>query len=352
MLTHILIATIFAITVFLAFIEDYLSVFHKTIILIVYACIFIIMATTKSVEHTADALVYEDMFMNNDSFITELTTEPSFIYISRMVLLLGGTISTVFFIYAVISIPAKITVFNTMTPYIFTALLIYIPIYFEVQDMIQIRVAAAVTFLLMSLVPLANKHLLPAALLMILAILFHYSAAAALPFLFIGNRRLNKALRILVACLLPICFAMYLMKKDLFFLIPSGLTEGKLDLYKETSEKGQWDELQPLYKDLYFLSKCTILYLCLYFYDYIVERNRFAPILINLFAASIFFLLTMATIPVIASRVSDLFGIIDCIVFTFCLYLFYPKYVPRIGIAIIGLYVLILNILYSEHFTK
>jgi len=350
---HLIIIVFFAITIFLAFYEDRLKERDKMVILAGYVVFMIILATTKSIKNTADALAYEEMFYNNDDFITALTTEPTFLYISRTILFLGGTISVLFFVYAVIAIPAKIKILYNMTPYIFTALLIYIPVYFELHDLIQIRVSAAAMFLLTSLIPLSKGHYVKAALLMIAGILFHYSAAVFLPFLFIGNRKLNKVFRVIIVILIPVCFAMYLLKKDWFSLIPTfGSTIGyKIDVYKESAEKGEWEEFYPLYANLYYLSKCGMLCLCLYFYDYLIEKHKMAKLFINLFAASTLFLTSMATIPVIASRVSDLFGLVDCIVFTFLLYLIEPKYWARIAITVIGSYMIVYNILFTEYFT-
>ena len=350
---HLIIAIFFTLTVFIAFIEDRLKESHKTGILIGYALFMVFLATTKDVEHTADALEYENMFLKNDNLVIMLTTEPTFIYLSRMVLALGGGLSVIFFIYAALSIPFKLKTLYNITPYIFTALIIYIPVYFELHDMIQIRVSAAAMFLLASLIPLSKKHYWQAALLMTGGILFHYSAAVYLPFLFLGNRKLNPTVRIVIAALLPICFAMYLLKKDWFSLLPSftAAIGYKIEVYKESTDKGQWGELYPLYFNLYYLAKCAMLYLCLYFYDYLTERIRLAPIVISLFAASTLFLPSMATIPVIASRISDLFGLVDCIVFTYLLYLIEPKYLARIAITIVGFYMLIFNMLLTEYFT-
>jgi len=351
---HLIIAGLFVVTVLMAFIEDYLKESYKAVILAGYAIFMIMLATTKSIEHTADALAYEDMFYSNNNIFTSLVTEPTFIYLSRFVLSFGGTIVAIFFIYALLAIPAKLKILYGMTPYVFTALIIYIPIYFEVQDLIQIRVSVAAMFLLASLSPLANKNYLKATLLMIAGILFHYSAAIYLPFLFIGNKKLSVFFRIIIAVLIPICFAMYLLKLDLLSLIPSfsGAIDYKIEGYRESSEKGEWDEMYPLYAHLYYLSKCGMLLLCLHYYDFLAQKHRMAPLLISLFAASTLILTAMANIPVIASRVSDLYGIIDCIIFTFLLYLIEPKYLGRILIVIIGLYMILFNMVNTEYFTS
>ncbi len=350
---HIVIAVFFFITVALAFCEDYLKESHKTYILTGYAIFMILLATTKSVGDTADALVYEDLFYRNDDTFIQLVTEPTYIYISRIVLALGGSIGVIFFIYAIISIPAKLKLYASMTPYVFTALMIYIPVYFELHDMIQIRVAAAGMFLLASLNPIANKKYWLATGLMICAILFHYSAVVYLPFLWIGNRTMDRTMKIVVGGLLPICLTLYILKLDWFSFIPSSISaiDYKIETYQKEAEEGDWEELFPLFLNLYYIAKCAMLYLCLYFYDFLVEKHRMAPLLISLFAVSVLFLPSMATIPVIASRISDLFGLVDCIIFTFSLYLVKPNYIARIAIAIVGLFMVVYNMMFTDYFT-
>ena len=346
---HLLISGLFAVTVVMAFLEDYLKEIHKIVILAVLATLMVLLATTKSIDHTADGTIYEHIFYNNDEILTQLTTEPTFLWLSRLVLALGGGLIWMFLIYALIAIPTKLKALYGMTPYIFTALIIYIPIYYELHDLIQIRAAAACAFLLLALNPLSNKRYWTATLLMIIAILFHYSSVVFIPFLFIGNRQLGYNSRLAVACVIPVCFVIYLMGKDLFSLIPSSFMGGKLDYYQKTSEKGEW-EMALLYKNVYFILKVAMMYLCLYFYNHIVENNRLAPLLLNLFLASILSPMLFSTIPVIASRVSDMYGIIDCIVFTFALYLFSPKYLVRFGILVIGIYMLVYHMMSDDYF--
>ena len=351
MQTHLIIAILFVITLILSYIEDYLKDIHKAVILTGYVTFMILLATTKSVEHTADALSYETMFYHNDNVLNEIATEPTFIYLSKLILACEGTIGTMFFIYAIITIPLKVFALSKMTPYIFSALLIYIPIYFEVQDMIQIRAAAAATFLLSSILPLSRKQYLLSAILMICGIFFHYSAVAYLPFLLIGNRRLNQTWRIIIACVLPILIIMYLFKKDFLSLLPSDWLGGKIEFYKKTTEKGEWGSgFSPFYM-VYIWIKCIMLFLCLYYYKYITEKSPLTPILINLFIASIFVILVFSSIPIISGRIGELYGIIDCIVFTFCMLVIQPKYMAKTSIALIGLYMLLHNIFFTEYFT-
>lgn len=347
---HFIIGAILIITIFLSFIEESISEFHKKILLACYIVLMIIISGTKDIYHTADAEAYQRMFLENDNFLVELTTEPTFIYLSRLIIALGGDISILFFIYAFISIPQKMFIIYRMTPFLFTALVIYIPIYYELHDIIQIRAAAAASFLFVSIYFIVRKRKIYSYIAFITAILFHYSSIAFTPMLIAGNRKMNMIIRISVANLIIVAFALYFLKLDLFSLIPSFILGGKLDFYIETAKMGQWDELSKPYMDLFFMGKCAILYLCLIYYDYICKCNKYAPIVISMLTISIFFLLSMATVPVIASRVSDLYGIVDCIAYTFLLYIVAPKFIARSCAVAAGVFMYIFNIVNTEHF--
>ena len=144
---HLTIAVFFAFTVVMAFIEDYLKESYKTIALAAYAVFMVLLASTKSIDGTADALIYEHIFYHNDEMLVVLTTEPTYLLLSRLVLALGGALWVIFLIYALITIPLKLHVLRKMTPFIFTALVIYVPVYFELHDLVQIRAAAAAAVL-------------------------------------------------------------------------------------------------------------------------------------------------------------------------------------------------------------
>lgn len=346
MLLFYLIIIIFIASMVFSFIEDSLTSSQKKIVVSSFTVIMILMATTKDIHHVADAIVYEDMFYNYDTFLVKLSTEPTFIYICKVVIALGGTIATVFFIYALLSVPTKLYVYYKATPYIFTSLVIYIPTYYELHDLIQIRAAVAGAFAVASILPLSKKNYLGAFLLIAGGTMFHFSAAVFFPILFIGNYKLNKVLRIIIACLFPCFFLMYWKNVDLSSFIPPSLLWGKIAYYKNLND----GTITHLHRDGYFMVKCAMMYVCLYYYDLLVKKNQLAQLVLYFFFISIFFILGFNTIPVLASRVSDLFGIIDGIVFSYCLYIISPRYVARSFVALIGIYKFMYNFLYMGYF--
>lgn len=348
---NIILISIFIVVLALAFLEDYIPARQKLYILMALGLVMVLIATFKNPVTTADGDVYENLFYNNEDLLVVLSTEPTFIWLSRLILWLGGGIACIFLIYALLSIPARLKVLRDITPYVFTALLIYIPVYYEVQDLVQIRSAAASAFVMLSLKPIVDKRYWLALLFTVIAILFHYSCILFVPFIFLGNVRLNGIARIIISLFIPLGFAMYFLKLDLFSFIPSFMIKGKAEYYREAAQLGvQTDFITP-YKNVFFLVKCVLLCLVLYYHDYLSQRSRYITLFTLMLALGIFVNLSMATVPVIAVRVCDLYGgIADAALFSYLLYLVHPKYVARIGITCVGTYMLIYNMIAGWYF--
>jgi hypothetical protein len=330
-----IILSLFAIVVVLAFLEDYMPSWQKQLILPAFAIAMVCISTFKPMT-TADAGTYEYYFYYNDDDLVELATEPSYIHLSRLVLSMGGEVVVMFFIYAMLAIPMKLYVLWKCTPYIFTAMIVYIGVYFPMHDVVQIRCGAATAFLLWALVPLAKKQYLKAIGLWIVAILFHYSSFAFITVLLVGNIKVTKHWKYLLGAAIPICLAMYVMHISAISLIPGSFIEGKLDLYKEMSDSGDWDMYVP-YKQLTFLAEFVLLYVFLFFYDTIEKHCIFAPILVKILVIEMGFITIFSDIPVLGGRLHDLFGMFNALAFSCSLYCIKPRYVARIGIVIFAL---------------
>ena len=332
---NILILSIFAFVVVLSFLEDYMPSWQKVLILVGLGIAMISLATFKPMT-TADATTYEYYFYYNDDELIELATEPTYIWLSRLVLAMGGEVVVMFFIYSVLSIPLKLSALWKCTPHVFTAMIVYIGIDFPMHDVVQIRCGVATAFLLWALVPLAKRQYLIATGLMIVATLFHYSSLAFLPVLLIGNMRVTKYWKIFLGVTVPVCLILYFLKLGAISLLPSSVIEGKMDLYKEMSESGDWDMYVP-YKQLTFLAEFALLYVFIFFYDTIEKHCIYAPILIKILVIEMAFITLFSEIPVLGGRLHDLFGMFNALAFTCCLYCIKPRYIARIGITVFSL---------------
>ena len=328
----ILILSIFAIVVVLSFVEDYMPSWQKILILI-GICICLICISGFKPLTTTDARTYEYYYYFNYNPIIEMATEPTYIYLSRFFLSFGFGVSAIFIAYAILAIPMKLITLWKTTPYIFTAMIVYIGIYYPLHDVVQIRCGVAVAFLLWAMVPLAKKQYFSATLLTICAILFHYSSVAFIPILMVGNMKVGKYWKYLLGAAIPICLALYVVHISAVSFIPSSLVEGKLDLYRDMSETGNLDEYVP-YKQIPFFAEFILLYIFLFFYDTIAKHCIYAPILIKILVLELGCMIMFAQIPVLGARLHELFGMFNVIAYTCCMYCIKPQYVVRIGLTL------------------
>lgn len=332
---NILVLSVFAIVVILSFLEDYMASWQKVMALLSLGIAMICIATFKPMT-TTDATTYEYYFYYNDDELIELATEPTYIYLSRLVLALNGSVTTMFFIYALLTIPLKLYSLWKTTPFVFTAMIVYLGIYYPLQDLVQIRCGAATALLLWSLIPLAKRQYITATGALIVASLFHYSSLAFLPILLLGNIKITRFWKYVAGAAVPICLGLYFLHVNATLLLPSSLVEGKMDLYKELSEAGDWDMYVP-YKQLTFLAEFVFLYVFLYFYDTIEKHCIYAHILVKILVIEMVFITLFADIPVLGGRLHDLFGMFNALAFTCALYCIKPRYVARIGITLFAL---------------
>lgn len=331
----ILILSIFAIVVALSLIEDYMPAWQKILVLITIGIAMIFISAFKPMS-TADAENYEFNFYNNDNFLIEMTTEPTFLYLSRLYLSFGFGITAMFLTYALISVPLKLTLLWKLTPYVFTSLIVYVGIYYPMHDVVQIRCGAAIAFLLWAMIPLNKRQYFKATVLLVVATLFHYSSLAFLPILLFGNMKINKYWKWFLGVSVPICLLMYIAGFSFINLIPQSLIGGKVDYYKDMSETGVSDSLVP-YTQIRFMGEFALLYVFIFFYETIEKHCSYAPILIKVLALEMGYHIMFADIEALGNRLHDLFGMFNVLAYTQCLYCIKPGYAVRIGITLICL---------------
>lgn len=331
----VLILSIFAIVVVLSFMEDYIPAWQKIIILISIGIALICISAFKPMT-TADAVNYEIYFYNNDHYVIEVATEPTFIFLSRLYLSLGFGITAMFLTYALLSIPLKLTMLWKISPYIFTSMVVYVGVYYPMHDAVQIRCGVAVAILLWALIPLAKRQYLKAMALLIVATLFHYSSLAFLPLFIMGNMKINKYWKYALGAAIPICLLLYFAGFSAFSLAPESLIGGKIDYYRETSESGAGVECIP-YRQMTFIAEFALLYIFLYFYDTIEKHCPYAPILIKALVLEMAYLIMFAEIEVLGNRLHEVFGMYNVLAYTLCMHCIKPRYVVRIGLAAFSL---------------
>lgn len=330
-----LILSLFAVVVILSFLEDYMPSWQKLLALTAIGIVMICVATFKPMT-TADAINYEAYFYQNEDVFVEMSVEPSFIHMSRLYMSLGYGITAIFLTYALIAIPLKLALLWKMTPFVFTSMIVYAGIYYPLHDVVQIRCGVATAFLFLAIVPLEKRQYIKATALLIIATFFHYSSLAFLPILLVGNMKVGKYWKWILGAAIPICLLLYFAGLSVFSLIPKSLIEGKMDIYKDMSDAGAWEQNIP-YKQTTFIVEFALLYFYIYFYDTIKMHCIYAHILIKMLVLEMGYLIMFAEIEVLGNRLHELFGMFNVLAYTQCMYCIKPRYAVRIGLAAFSL---------------
>ena len=339
----------FSIVVVLAFIEDFLPQNVKIACFVLFCMAMFVAIVTKEAGCDPDYHVYEALFYNNDDELVELATEPFFIHMSRAILAVGGGMGMLIFINALISLPIKMTVLYKMSPYLFLPLVIYLPVYYELHDLIQMRASMAAAFMMLSAYLRYKERYAWCIFFAIMACTSHYSAFISLPIIAIGNIRHTSISRCVMAGSLFVGYACYFAHFDVFSLIPSSMLGGKVDLYR-SKDSADFVEMN-LYTNAYFMMKFVLVLVMLYYYKYLADRVRYFSLLINTLFLSVMCMFLFSTVPVMAFRFSEFLGVFDAVTIPFLVYLVSPRWVGKICVIIIGTYMLMFNLLVSQYFT-
>ncbi|WP_084608525.1 EpsG family protein [Xylanibacter oryzae] len=338
---------VFVLAVLILYVEDYLCNKHNMYIFYTFAMILICVAGLRPIGCDGDSLNYEYYFQNYDKTNLSMFVEFSFRWLSSIFMHLTGNVRSLLIFYAILGVSLKMYAIRKYSDICFLAVVIYIGYYFLIQDMTQIRASVASGFFLLSIKPLAEKKRLTFLSLIFAAIFFHYSALSLLPFIFLTNNELTKVKRVLLASIVPLGYIFYFSHLNLVSVIPIPYISNKIQIYQELNERGiVGDEINVF--NMVFLVEIMIYFFLLLKYDLIAEYNKYLPIMLKIMGLSIASFLVFATLPVVAFRIHDLYGIVDIILFTNIYYVIRPRLLSKSVVVLIGLSLLCIMIFYAE----
>ncbi len=332
-----------------SFFEERLKRYNLAIYAIVWV-VLVFCATTKEIGFDRDSEQYEYIFNHLDDPFVQLSKEWSFLTLCRITYLFTNDIHILFFFYAGIGISLKFYAFRQYSEHWFLPILIFMGHYYLIQDLTQIRAALTCGIFLLAVKPLAEGNKGKAALLILLSCFFHYSALILLPALFLNNNDMTKRQRLYWAAIIPLGYAICLLHINSLSNIPIPYIGDKLATYQEMSERGLVSGSANIFNAV-FLVTCAIYLYCLYFYDTIRQHNQYLPIMLKLMGVSVCSFLAFSFLSVLAFRVSELYGVIEIILFTNVFYTIRPNWLAKTVVGIIAVSLFSINVFYSEIFT-
>lgn len=321
----------------LLFTEEYLGKYKWTAYALI-ALALIVYAGIRPVGFDRDSENYESIFMHPDSNVSVISVEPSFLFLSKFLYIIYPDIHLLFFFYALLGVAIKFYAIRQITPLLFLPVIIYMGNFFLLHDLTQIRVGVASAFFLLSVDPLSKGRKKLACVYIIMAIIFHYSALALIPLLFLNNASISQKSKIIWALIVPLCFILYAIGTDVLttFEIPY-ITE-KVETYRTISENKL--EKESILNPFPLIKMAVFLYF-LYYSDLIKQFVPSIYLLIKILGASLLAYFMFSSIKIISMRISELYGIIEIVAYPCILYTVKPIVISKCIvciIAFIGLY--------------
>ena len=346
MVTLVLLFFLFFIIYCLSLIEERI-VKYKYVLYLAVGIIFIILAGTRPVGFDNDSEHYEIYYNNYSASYVAEYVETSFLVLSSIFNSITSDVHIIFFFYAILGISLKMHAIKKLSPIWFTPLLIYFGNYYVLHDLTKIRAGIVSGLFLCSIPLIAEGKRLKAALIILFGSIFHASALALLPAVFVSNKDMDKKWRIIWGCLLPLGYIIYFFGGSHLGDIPIPYIGDKLASYQNLRDKGIIGSNINVFNAV-FLVKCFAYIYLLVFYDTVRKFNKYFPILIRLMGISIILFLSLAFMPVLAFRISELYGIVEIIVLSCIYYTINPTVLGKSVVAIIGMVTFLINAFYAD----
>lgn len=320
---------------------------YTTTLYLALGVILILYAGLRPIGFDNDSDMYEYFYLNNNDNRLILLVEPSFMWLSRFFNSFTDDLHPLLMLYAIVGITLKMMAFRKLSDLLFLPLLIYIGKYYLLQDMTQIRAAVVTGLFLLSIVPLAEGRRRTAFCLLASAVVIHYSAIALFPALLFTNRDMTTRWRWIWASAIPAGALLFLTGTNLLVEIPIPYISDKIESYQNLRGQGLVSGEFNVF-NLVYLTTCAIYLYLLYFYETIRPHVQCFPLMLRLMGCSVFLYSALALIPVVAIRLSQLYGAVEIILFACIFYTIRPAWMGKTLVGTIGFSLLLIQIFFNQ----
>lgn len=309
--------------------------------------ILVVCAAFKEIGFDNDSENYEYYFTNYDDPLLEIGVEYSFLLISRIANWFTDDVHVMFLLYGGAGVVIKMIAFRRLSDQWFIPVIVYMGNFYLLHDMTQIRAALVSGLFLLAIPYIAEGNKKKSFVLLLLCCFFHYSSLALLPAIFFSNKEMDKRERILWTLVIPVGYLLYFLHINILTEIPIPYIGEKLELYQELNEEGIMGDEINVFNAIFIVGWLTFLYI-IFFYDTVKLYNKYISIIIRFMGVSILAFLALATLPVLAFRVRELYAITEILMFTSIYYTIKPKWIAKSVVSVIGIVLFLINAFYAE----
>ncbi|MEG4931347.1 EpsG family protein [Microcoleus sp. F10-B2] len=264
-----------------------------------------------------------------------LSAEPTFVLMARIVRFIsedsGFRVLLVF--YAFLGVLIKMWAISKISENFWLAFLTYFSYFFFLHEFTQIRAGVASGLVLLSLYWVYHRNLRMFLVIIAIASVFHFSALVALPIYLLRNN-FNLYIKIMIAIAIPLGLLFRGINFNFALVLPSELIASKIEVYTKLSESA---DLRLNIFNLFYLVKYVLLYLLLIFSDRIARRAKYFPLMLQMYALSMFFYIALSFNTAFAMRISEIFGVVEVVLIPTLIYITPVAVFGIIGVLIYGL---------------
>ena len=306
----------------------------------------IFISSFKSQYDSRDYLNYINAFKSINYLNFNYKFEPSFIIIINLIKLFSSNPVILFIIYSIIGVGLKFKAIFKYSNFILGSIIVYISNFFILHEFTQIRAGVAAAFILLSYKYLLNKQYYKYVIFILIAFTFHYTAILFLPILFLNCRSINKLIWffILLFSLLLVLYGYTFSHLLSYFSF--GPLIFRLNLHSSQNNSILVDNVN-IFNTLFLIRISIALYL-LYNINFLYNLNTYSILFIKVYIIGLSAFLLFSDLTVISFRISELFYIVEIILFPMLIYLFKPIKMSKIifiGILTVFIYI---NIFYTK----
>lgn len=327
----LLLLIISAILIFV-YVEDFLGKYKWLAYTLIGICL-IMYAGFRPIGFDRDSSNYEALFMHPDDRVSAISVEPFFLIICKILYFVSPDAQILLLFFAILGITMKFFAIKRLTPLFFLPLIIYVGNFYILHDLTQIRAGIASGCFLLSIKPLSEDKKLKAFIYILSGALFHYSAFALLPLLLLNNKLISRHMKFVLACIVPICFALYILDLDLLTTIPIPYITSKVETYKALSEYSL--DKESILNPFPLIKMAVFLYL-LYFSETVKLYIPSIYIIIKILGCSLVAYFVFSSVKIVSMRISELYGVVELIAYSSIVYTIKPLCVARFVVCIIA----------------
>jgi hypothetical protein len=318
---------------------------QKRLLFVLSGVFLTIIAGFRSMNVDRDYGTYVGYIKNIDQ-ISLVQLEPTFFLITKIAYLTIYPATTLFLIYAILGVGLKFKAISELTEFWFLSVIIYFSYYFLMHEMTEVRVGVGSAILLLSIKDIYNRNLLSFTLKLIIGTLFHYSFMIFAVFYLVNPTKLKPAFFYIIVGLSYLLYFSRFDSLTLVQLIPLPFIQMKIDAYRALMAGGEHLDINVL--NVLMIYRLLFMVVLLWKYKLLAESNKYSLILIKIYCWSLFCLVFLASVPVLAFRVNQLLCIVEIILWPFIIYLLKERHLAVIIVVLTGLGMITVELFYNQ----